>query len=110
MPSAPGVPFDITTRDPEGRTPLHLAAFFNYPVMVRKMLQQQADVSARDNEQRTPGHWPAFKGHLDVIKMLLEFGADLNARDTAGRTLLRMAIIGRQSLTEEFLRVHGAVL
>jgi ankyrin repeat protein len=78
--------------------------------MVRNMLQQQADVDARDNNQRTPGHWCAFKGHLEVIKMLVEFGADINARDTEGRTLLRMAVIGRQSAIEALLRVHGAVL
>ena len=78
--------------------------------MVRKMLLQLADVDARDNAQRTPGHWSAYKGHLEVIKMLVESGADLNARDTEGRTMLRMAVIGRQAITEEFLRGHGAVL
>jgi hypothetical protein len=108
--AAPGAPLDITTRDTEGRTPLHLAAFFGYFDTVRRMLLQQADVNARDNHQRTPGHWSAFKGHLEVIKMLTDSGADLNARDTEGRTLLRMAGIGRQSIIEEFLRMHGAVL
>lgn len=103
-------PLDITTRDTEGRTPLHLAAFFGYAATVKKMLQQLADVNARDDGERTPGHWPAYKGHLDVIRMLLESGADVNARDTGGRTLLRMAIIGRQGPMEELLRVHGAVL
>ena len=101
---------DITTRDAEGRTPLHLAAFFGYSVTVRKMLLQQADVNARDAQERTPGHWSAFKGHLDVVKALVEFGADVNARDREGRTLLRMAVIGRQSATEALLCAHGAVL
>ena len=103
-------PLDVTTRDAEGRTPLHLAAFFGYPAMVRKMLQQEANVNARDNSQRTPGHWSAYKGHLEVVKTLVEFGADINARDSEGRTLLRMAIIGRQPAIEMLLRVNGAVL
>lgn len=106
----PGAPMDITTRDPEGRTPLHLAAFFGYAATVYKMLMQQADVNARDNCQRTPGHWSAYKGHLEVIKMLMEYGVDVNARDSEGRTMLRMALIGRQPVIEELLRVHGAVL
>jgi len=103
-------PLDVTTRDTEGRTPLHLAAFFGYRDTVRSMLSHEADVNARDNSERTPGHWSAFKGHVEVIKMLVESGADINARDTEGRTLLRMAIIGRQPAIEELLRVRGAVL
>jgi ankyrin repeat protein len=108
--AVPGEPLDITTRDLDGRTPLHLAAFYGYVTTVSKMLLQQADVNARDNAQRTPGHWSAFKGHLEVIKMLMASGVDLNARDTEGRTMLRMALIGQQPATEALLRVHGAVL
>ena len=108
--SEPTAPLDTTTRDPEGRTPLHLAAFFGYASTVHKLLEQQADFNARDNSQRTPGHWSAYKGHLEVVKMLMEFGADINARDTEGRTLLRMAIIGRQIAIQELLRGHGAIL
>ena len=108
--SASIAPLDITTRDTEGRTPLHLAAFFGYAGTVFKLLEQQADANARDNSQRTPGHWSAYKGHIEVIKMLMASGADINARDTEGRTLLRMALIGRQSAVETLLRVQGAVL
>ena len=109
-PAEPVAPMDITTRDPDGRTPLHLAAFYGYASTVHKLLEQQADINARDNSQRTPGHWSAYKGHLEVIKMLMEFGVDVNARDTEGRTMLRMAVIGRQPVVEELLRGHGAVL
>lgn len=108
--SMPIAPLDITTRDIEGRTPLHLAAFFGYARSVSMLLKQQADFDARDNCQRTPGHWPAFKGHLEIIKLLVESGADVNARDTEGRTWLRMALIGRQPAVEVLLRMHGAVL
>ena len=101
---------DITTRDAEGRTPLHQAAFLGHSITVHRMLEQQADTNARDAGERTPGHWSAFKGHLDIIRMLMESGTDANARDAGGRTLLRMAIIGRQTAMETLLRLHGAVL
>ena len=101
---------DITTRDVDGRTPLHQAAWYGYTVTVRRMLIQQAEVDARDNMERTPGHWSAFKGYLDVVKMLVEHGADVNARDSGGRTLLTMAIIGKQEAVETFLRIHGATV
>jgi len=106
----PTAPLDVLTRDAEGRTPLHLAAFYGYTATARKMLQQEAEVDARDDQQRTPGHWSAFKGHLDMMKLLVEFGADVNARDAAGRTLLRMAIIGQQSAVEDLLRKRGGVI
>lgn len=106
-PTAPVLDIDVTTRDPEGRTPLHTAAFHGYIATVRKLLQQQAEVDARDNQERTPGHWCCFKGHLNVVKELVEHGADVNARDAAGRTLLKMAMIGQQTAVEEYLRARG---
>lgn len=108
VPAAPALaPLDVTTRDAEGRTPLHWAAFYGYATTVRQMLQQQAEVEARDHQQRTPGHWSAFKGHLAVVKALVEFGADVNARDAEGRTWLKMAMIGQKPEVEQYLRSHG---
>jgi ankyrin repeat protein len=104
----PAAPVDVSTRDADGRTPLHWAAFYGYTSTVRTMLQQQdADANARDNQQRTPGHWAAFKGYLPVVKLLVANGADVNARDEAGRTLLAMAQIGRQPDVETYIRDNG---
>lgn len=100
---------DILTRDPEGRTPLHLAAWYGYGTVVRRMIAQEADLNARDELGRTPGHWASFRGYLDVIKQLIAAGSDINARDTHGRTWLSMAIIGKQQATEAYLRANGGV-
>ena len=106
----PTVELDITTRDPEGRTPLHLAAWYGYTATVRRMLLQHAEVDARDSKERTPAHWSAFKGYLEVIKLLVENGADVNARDAGGRTVLQMAMIGKQEAVEAFIRSHGGTI
>jgi ankyrin repeat protein len=103
-------PLDITTRDAEGRTPLHLAAWYGYTTVVQRMLAQEADTNARDGQERTPGHWAAFRGYLEVIKILVDAGCDVNARDAQGRTWLAMAAIGRQSTVEAFLRSHDGVV
>lgn len=108
--SMPLAPVDLASRDPEGRTPLHVAAFFGYASSVYRMLEQHADVNARDNGERTPGHWSAYKGYQDVVKLLIDSGADINARDADGRTWLRMAIIGQKTDMEAMLRAQGAVL
>jgi hypothetical protein len=104
----PMAPLDVTTRDAEGKTPLHWAAFYGYTATVRQMLQQGAEVDARDEQGRTPAHWCAFKGHLSTIKALTDAGADLNARDNEGRTVLKMAVIGKKDDVEAYLRGRGA--
>jgi len=103
-------PVDVTTRDTDGRTPLHEAAFHGYIATVRQLLQQEAEVNARDAQQRTPGHWCAFKGHLNVVKALVDGGADINARDAEGRTWLKMAMIGQKPDVEKYLRDQGGEL
>ncbi|MYK85124.1 MAG: hypothetical protein F4025_01645, partial [Synechococcus sp. SB0669_bin_7] len=80
------------TRDEEGRTPLHRAAWSNQVEPVRALLDAGADPSARDEAGRTPLHTAAWRSKTPaVVQALLAAGADPNARDEDGRTPLHRA-------------------
>jgi len=69
---------DANIRDDEGRTPLHIAA------------------------------WYAARNNPKVVELLLSKGADINAKDNNGKTALSYAIWARHPEIAELLRKHGA--
>ncbi|MYF36737.1 MAG: hypothetical protein F4226_08165, partial [Synechococcus sp. SB0678_bin_12] len=80
------------TRDEEGRTPLHRAAWSNQVEPVRALLDAGADTDARDNNGETPLHRAAGGSENPaVVKALLDAGADPNARNGLGETPLHEA-------------------
>lgn len=77
------------------KTPLMVAAHFNRPDSVRKLLEAGAKVNARTKSLNTFGYfiqrgertalmYAAENAGLTVIKMLLDAGADASMRDAAG--------------------------
>ncbi|MDE2667543.1 MAG: ankyrin repeat domain-containing protein [Acidobacteriota bacterium] len=78
----------LEERDQFGRTPLHMAAWFNNtPAVIRALLDLGANLEAKDPAGNTPLHMAAwFNDTPSVIKALLEAGADRDARDRFGRT------------------------
>jgi ankyrin repeat protein len=82
---------DVDVHGLEGRTPLHMAAWYGDFEMVRVLLNYKADINARSNKGWTPIHFvsdgfensvnPNIRQSLpDVARLLLEYGADVNAR------------------------------
>ncbi|MDE2757944.1 MAG: ankyrin repeat domain-containing protein [Acidobacteriota bacterium] len=77
----------LEERDGFGRTPLHVAAWFNKnPAVIEFLLKAGADLEARDPDGDTPLHLAAwFNDNPAVIEALLKAGADREVRDRFGR-------------------------
>ncbi|MDE2794040.1 MAG: ankyrin repeat domain-containing protein [Gemmatimonadota bacterium] len=80
---------DVTERDSDGNTPLHLAAQAENPSAVTFLLEAGADIGARNNVGATPLHMVVDNEGAKVVTVLLEAGADIDAgAGTAGTPLL----------------------
>lgn len=73
-------PKQVSSKDKDGATPLHLAAEKGFKKIAELLLANQANVSATDNIGSTPLHKAAWKGSKDVVEMLLAKGADIDAK------------------------------
>lgn len=96
---------DADTRDHQGRTSLHLGAWFGTGV-VEVLLASGADISAKDLEGNTPLHM-AVRYSKEVAEVLLRCGANPNAKDGEGRTPLHLAADGSRGCVG-ILLAHGA--
>ncbi len=61
-------------RDPEGRTPLHLAAMKGHRDVVDCLLKSKASAALRDEAGKTPLYYATDRGHADVADMLRRRG------------------------------------
>lgn len=101
----------VTTRDSDGSTPLHCAAWKGHAAVCAMLLDHGADVNARnanDHWGDTPLHAAAHGNQRAVAELLLARGADLNALNPAGRTPLAETEIHRATAVAKLLRGQGA--
>jgi len=94
---------EVNTRNAQGQTLLAAAAIYQWPKIVRLLLEHSADPNALDERGRTPLHHAATHS-IDSVKLLLAAGADAKARDAVGKSVL-----GEWSYrADQILRAHGA--
>ena len=61
-----------------GLTPLHVASFSGYAMLVEHLLGEGADVNSRGQCGETPLHLAAVGSTTTVVNLLLNAGADVN--------------------------------
>ena len=129
---------DVNGVGPDGRTPLHHAAFSNRQLadsgdpivrdrrngwglppastkvstaVVRALVDAGARVGARDNDGNTPLHAATARGWYDaaVVRCLVAVNADVNGRNDRGETPLHVACREQGTIhVVECLVQHGA--
>ena len=88
-----GADLEAKAKNDNGRTPLHLAAWWNdNPEMVELLLDRGANIEAQDDYGSTPLHLATTIGNNpEVAALLLNRGADIEARDDNVGTPLHWA-------------------
>ena len=82
---------DPETRDEEGRSPIHVAAWQGTEQIVTLLLEYGALADSTDNEGRTALQNAAWQNHDKVVQLLAKAGADLAHSCHQGATPLCVA-------------------
>lgn len=97
---------EITGPDPEGWTPLHLAAFDNHPEIIELLVNRGGQIDHYGNETHpmTPLRVAVTRDHPECVAKLLLLGADPLETNPHGFTLLHEAAnIGSCEMTKQLL-------
>jgi len=95
-------------RLPNGRTPLHTAAYGGKLNIVKLLLSCGADVNATTSTGSTPLHGGALYDHEAVVRLLVEKGANVKAANQATYTPLTNAASSGSLPIMKFLVDAGA--
>jgi ankyrin repeat protein len=100
----------LESRNGDGWTPLHLAAFFGAPELIDALLDHGASVDARSGNAmaNTPLHAAVAGGKTENVAALAKRRADVNAQQSGGWTALHGAAQAGNREMVEVLIAHGA--
>ena len=98
------------SKDRDGRTALHHAAFANDVAQVEELLRSGSDPNAGDKKGFTPLHLAAQEGAVEAARLLLDGGAAVNSVNVYGNTPLWVAVFNYRGNGDliMFLRSRGA--
>jgi ankyrin repeat protein len=99
----------VSSKDADGRTPLHWATEkATRKEVFELLLTNGANVNAKDKDGRSPLAWAAMLRRDDVADLFLDHSADLNTRDKDGMTPLHLAALFGQDRLVRSLLMRGA--
>ncbi|MBQ6060983.1 MAG: ankyrin repeat domain-containing protein [Clostridia bacterium] len=75
---------DINVTGRDGRTLLIHSSLYNYPNLVKTLIEHKADINIQDNKGYSPLHAAVMNRNRQIVEMLLENGADPNLIDQNG--------------------------
>ncbi len=99
---------DVTARNNDGFTSLHIAAENGFADMIEFLLNCGADADAQDSKGETPLHCAGRKGSKQAVELLLAHGAGVNVRSKAGWYPLEMALMHGHEQIADLLGKNGA--
>ncbi len=100
---------DVNIRFEGGTTPLHFAAAYHHPALLRAFIAEHGYLEARDEEENTPLHIAVVNGFFDITKLLVAAGADLDSRDAMNNSPLHLAVTSNTDTgIAEYLLDSGA--
>ncbi len=103
-------PSRVSEHSPDGFTPLHLAAFFRQPAVVKWLLERGADPNAvaKNSTMVQPLHSAVASGLTESVLALVDGGADVNAAQQGGWTPLQAAAMHNRLEMVRSLLAAGA--
>ena len=100
---------DVNSQNPDGITPLHVAAAQNDLQLAELALKKGARVNVTMYERGSmPLHLAAWNNSAEVAALLLKHGAELEARNADGKTPLHLACWQNAPAVAKVLLAHGA--
>ncbi|KAJ3542835.1 hypothetical protein NM208_g3888 [Fusarium decemcellulare] len=99
---------DVATADPDGCTPLGIAAFGGSVDVIKLLLGNGANCAAKNDAGWTALHEAAMRGHAEVCKLLIESGSDMAAATDLGFLPLHTAAGDGQIDVVNLFLEHGA--
>lgn len=100
---------DLTTKDNNGNTALHIAAgLFGGAEITKRLLQAGSDIEARDDEGATELHHAARSAEMETVQILLDGNADTTIEDVDGKVALEWAPRSAQQGVARMIQNYAA--
>ena len=100
---------DVNTKNKDGITPLHFAAFSGSIDASKILMDAGANINAKGNNLATPIFFAISSHSVDIVKILIEGGAAVNHKMKRGVTPLDVAKYWRSYDIIKILEDAGAI-